>query len=53
MTNVMTNHFRIAGGVAEDLSAALQGGCPSYFREDDKLYYRASGLLQVWGGACG
>ncbi len=36
-----------AGGVAEDLSAALQGGCPSYFREDDKLYYRASGLLQV------
>jgi hypothetical protein len=34
------------GGVAEDLAAALQGGCGAYFREDDKLYYQASGLLQ-------
>ena len=35
-----------AGGVAEDLAAALQGGCGAYFREDDKLYYQASGLLR-------
>lgn len=32
--------------MAEDLAAALQRGCGSYFREDDKLYYQASGLLQ-------
>ena len=32
--------------MAEDLAAALQGGCGAYFREDDKLYYQASGLLQ-------
>ncbi len=36
----------LSGGVAEDLAAALQRGCGSYFREDDKLYYQASGLLQ-------
>ena len=35
-----------AGGVAEDLAAALQRGCGSYFKEDDKLYYQACGLLQ-------
>lgn len=35
-----------AGGVAEDLSAVLSGGCPSYFKEDDKTFYHASGLLQ-------
>ena len=38
--------FPFSGGVAEDLAAALQRGCGSYFREDDKLYYQASGLLQ-------
>jgi nuclear pore complex protein Nup155 len=35
-----------AGGVTEDLSAVLSGGCPSYFKEDDKTFYQASGLLQ-------
>lgn len=35
-----------AGGVAEDLAAALQAGAGAYFREDDKLYYQAAGLLQ-------
>ena len=44
LTFVLASH--LAGGVAEDLAAALQRGCGSYFREDDKLYYQASGLLQ-------
>ena len=35
-----------AGGVAEDLSAVLAGGCPGFFKEDDKTFYAASGLLQ-------
>lgn len=35
-----------AGGVAEELSTTLQGGCPSYFKEDDRIYYQASGYLQ-------
>ena len=35
-----------AGGVAEDLAASLQSGCPSFFKEDDKTFYQASGLLQ-------
>ena len=35
-----------AGGVAEDLGAALAAGCGSYFRDDDKLYLRACALLQ-------
>lgn len=34
------------GGVAEDLSAVLAGGCPGFFKEDDKTFYAASGLLQ-------
>ena len=34
------------GGVAEDLSATLSSGCPSFFKEDDKTFYQASGLLQ-------
>ena len=24
----------------------LSGGCPSFFKEDDKTFYQASGLLQ-------
>lgn len=36
----------MAGGVAEDLSAVLAGGCPGFFKEDDKMFYAASGLLQ-------
>jgi hypothetical protein len=39
-------HPRHAGGVAEDLAAALQRGAGAYFREDDKLYTQACGLLQ-------
>lgn len=38
--------MRSTGGVAEDLAASLQSGCPSYFKEDDKTFYQASGLLQ-------
>ena len=36
----------VQGGIAEELSAALQAGAPSFFREDDKTFYRASALLQ-------
>ena len=35
-----------AGGVTEDLSARLARSCPAYFKEDDKIFYEASGLLQ-------
>ena len=38
--------MRYVGGLAEDLAATLQAGCPSYFKEDDKTFYQASGLLQ-------
>ncbi|PRW05942.1 nuclear pore complex Nup155 isoform B [Chlorella sorokiniana] len=43
---LVAEHLSASGGVAEDLAAALQRGCGAYFREDDKLYYQASGLLQ-------
>ena len=32
--------------MAEDLAGVLQQGCPSYFKEDDKTFYQASGMLQ-------
>ncbi len=35
-----------AGGEAEKLAEELQHGCPAFFREDDRIFYRASGLLQ-------
>lgn len=35
-----------AGGIAEELAAGLQAGAPSFFREDDKTFFRAAGLLQ-------
>lgn len=35
-----------AGGEAEKLAEELQKGCPAFFREDDRIFYRASGLLQ-------
>ena len=34
------------GGVTEDLSARLAQSCPAYFKEDDKVFYEASGLLR-------
>lgn len=34
------------GGTTEDLSASLAQSCPAYFKEDDKIFYEASGLLQ-------
>ncbi|CAL8471349.1 g10891 [Coccomyxa elongata] len=43
---LITEHLSATGGVAEDLSAVLAGGCPSFFKEDDKTFYAASGLLQ-------
>ena len=38
--------LHVAGGVTEDLSAQLAQSCPAYFKEDDKIFYEASGLLQ-------
>ena len=35
-----------AGGTTEDLSAQLAQRCPAYFKEDDKIFYEASGLMQ-------
>ena len=32
--------------MTEDLSARLAQSCPSYFKEDDKIFYEASSLLQ-------
>lgn len=32
--------------MTEDLSARLAQSCPAYFKEDDKIFYEASGLLQ-------
>jgi len=29
-----------------DLSIRLAQSCPAYFKEDDKVFYEASGLLQ-------
>jgi len=43
---LVSEHLSAAGGLAEDLAAALQQGCPSYFRESDRVYYNASGLLR-------
>jgi nuclear pore complex protein Nup155 len=43
---LVSEHLSAAGGLAEDLAAALQQGCPSYFREADRVYYNASGLLR-------
>ena len=35
-----------AGLEDSSLSNALQQGCPSYFKEDDKIYYAANGELR-------
>lgn len=43
---LVSEHLSAVGGLAEDLAAALQRGCPSYFRESDRTYYDASGLLR-------
>lgn len=43
---LVAEHLHATGGVAEDLAAALASGCPAYFREEDKTFYQASGLLQ-------
>ena len=44
MPGSRVHHY--AGGTTEDLSAQLAQRCPAYFKEDDKLFYEASGLLQ-------
>ncbi|KAL6782830.1 NUP155 [Auxenochlorella protothecoides x Auxenochlorella symbiontica] len=36
---------RLDGGGGEELTAALRAGCPAFFREDDRVYYRALGAL--------
>ncbi|KAI3427442.1 hypothetical protein D9Q98_010357 [Chlorella vulgaris] len=43
---LVAQHLLSSGGIAEDLAAALQRGAGSYFKENDKLYYQACGLLQ-------
>ena len=43
---MMSEPCHAQGGIAEELSSALQAGAPSFFREDDKTFYRASALLQ-------
>lgn len=43
---LVSEHMSAAGGLAEDLAAALQRGCPSFFREADRQYYNASGMLR-------
>lgn len=35
-----------AGADDSSLSGTLQQGCPSYFREEDKVYYAANGELR-------
>ena len=42
-----------AGTPGGDLAEELQGGCPAYFKQDDKTYYEASELLQRAGSAAG
>ena len=44
MPGPSVHHY--AGGTTEDLSAQLAQRCPAYFKEDDKIFYEASGLLQ-------
>jgi nuclear pore complex protein Nup155 len=43
---LVSEHLGAAAGLADDLAAALQSGCPSFFREADRIYYNASGLLR-------
>jgi hypothetical protein len=38
--------LRCAGLEDSSLSSRLQQGCPSYFKEDDKLYHTANGELR-------
>lgn len=43
----MDESFAWYVGLEDDsLSGSLQQGCPSYFREDDKVYYAANGELR-------
>ena len=42
-----------AGRLADDLSSQLQAGCPAFFQEADRTFYRASDLLQRAGAAVG
>ena len=42
-----------AGRLADDLAGQLQAGCPAFFQEADRTYYRASDLLQRAGTAVG
>ena len=48
---LISEHMGAAAGLADDLSLHLQAGCPSYFRESDRLYYNASSLLRRAEGA--
>lgn len=38
--------FFSTGGVAEDLAASLSAGCPSFFNESDRVYYRGASMLR-------
>ena len=41
------------GSGAEDLAASLSAGCGAWFRDEDRTFYRASGLLQRAEAAAG
>lgn len=48
---LVSEHMGAAPGLADDLAHQLQSGCPSFFRETDRLYYNASGMLRRAEGA--
>ncbi|DBA94363.1 TPA: hypothetical protein ACH3X1_001969 [Trebouxia sp. C0004] len=43
---LLDEHQKAAGLEDSSLSSRLQQGCPSYFKEDDKLYHTANGELR-------
>lgn len=46
ISTLVGQHMNSGGGRTEDLASILQTGCPCFFKEEDKLYYSATGLLQ-------
>eukprot|EP01025_Chloroclados_australasicus_P051758 TRINITY_DN6033_c0_g3_i1.p1 TRINITY_DN6033_c0_g3~~TRINITY_DN6033_c0_g3_i1.p1 ORF type:complete len:1374 (-),score=127.37 TRINITY_DN6033_c0_g3_i1:632-4753(-) len=43
---LLQEHLTSSGVVHEDLAQKLQRNCPSYFQNQDKVYYQAVGYLQ-------
>ena len=47
VSTIFTSLLAFCAGLEDSsLSNALQQGCPSYFKEDDKIYYAANGELR-------